>query len=198
MVIYALKDPNTKEIRYIGKTTKDPKKRFYAHCYPSPKTNQRHVYHWVMKLREGYQKPELLIIAHANTYEELNQLEKSCIAFARSIDLPLTNISSGGDGSVGFKRSAQTLEKMKIAQNRPHILEIKRKNAERQRIRGYLKEFGLKSRKTIYCSDGRQFSCVKDCVEQLKISQNSVFRIMKGQPGVLARKLNIRLSHSPF
>lgn len=197
MIIYVLKDPFTQEIRYIGKTTKELRKRWYAHTHLRESTKQRHIYRWIESLKTRGALPIAEQIAEASSYDELNELEKVCIAFARDIGLSLTNISAGGDGSVGFKRSPETIAKMRLAQGSLEARARKSRDAK-NRTPEFLANIHAKNNKPIYCSDGRFFKNATEAAEFLGQSHKTTYRAATGKIGRIFRKLGIRLSYEPF
>lgn len=91
--IYGLKDPETKEIRYVGKSN-NPKLRYRCHIKCSD-TSNNHKHGWIMELYRKNLKPELLILEETDE-EHWEEREKYWIKFGLDNDWPLTNISSGG------------------------------------------------------------------------------------------------------
>jgi hypothetical protein len=92
--IYALSDPDTGVIRYIGKAN-CAQKRFYGHLreYRRSKTP---VYCWIKSLRERGAEPTLTIITTCSK-GEWKAVEKEEIAKARAKDSRLLNVADGGD-----------------------------------------------------------------------------------------------------
>lgn len=93
--IYALKEPDTGEIRYIGKTN-DPKRRFPEHVRNANK-RRNYCERWIFSLREAGQKPILEIVDEA-PYEFRNPIEAAYIQFFREQGCELVNGTPGGDG----------------------------------------------------------------------------------------------------
>lgn len=91
--IYGLQDPETKEIRYIGKAN-NPNVRYRQHIKGGCLNNQ-HKRGWINALGKRGLKPELIIL---ETTDDKNweMREKYWIKFGIDNDWPLTNISSGG------------------------------------------------------------------------------------------------------
>lgn len=101
--IYALIDPTTGFIRYIGKGT-NPKARYCAHIRDAknPDKNSRKIA-WIRSLLYKCEKPILYIIEEVNK-AELNIREKLYIKVFRELGIPLTNMTEGGDGqSSGYQ-----------------------------------------------------------------------------------------------
>jgi group I intron endonuclease len=110
-VIYALCDPNTNQIRYIGYSTKLDRrlKEHYFAC--SLKTNT-HKNNWLKSLIANGQKAEVVILAEYADASVLPEQEINFIARYRSLGCKLTNTTVGGDGVVGRKWSEETKKRM--------------------------------------------------------------------------------------
>lgn len=91
--IYALVDPLTREIRYIGKAN-DARKRFKGHL--SEKRRKTPVYCWISALQEKGFIPELKILATCEP-EEWKEAERNAIAEARKNNSRLLNVADGRD-----------------------------------------------------------------------------------------------------
>jgi len=93
-LIYALCDPDTLEVRYIGKSNQ-PRKRFTTHLADKKRTYKTN---WINKLKSLNKLPKLKIIEEVqiNSWEEA---EKKWIAHYRHIyGNKLTNTTEGGEG----------------------------------------------------------------------------------------------------
>jgi|NOAtaT_6_FD_contig_121_457064_length_3462_multi_3_in_0_out_0_3 hypothetical protein len=98
-IIYGLVDPETDELRYIGKSITGmnrPKKHFYPSTLKSERTYKNK---WVNSVLKRCGKlPKVAILAEGTDEVSLNKLEIEFIAHARSLGIRLTNIQNGGDG----------------------------------------------------------------------------------------------------
>lgn len=106
--IYALRDPETLSIRYVGKTV-DPKLRLRKHC---TRKENNYKFSWVTSLRERGLKPEMVILEELEVErdEEWQPYEQKWILFMRSLGFCLTNLNSGGVG--GARPCEETRKKM--------------------------------------------------------------------------------------
>lgn len=89
--IYGLKDPETDEIRYVGKTN-NLKNRYHGHiCLCSTDTN-RHKASWIKSLRKRNLKPEMIVLEEVDDccWQEK---EKFWIDKYKNIGRGLTNIN---------------------------------------------------------------------------------------------------------
>lgn len=100
--IYVLRDPRTKEIRYVGKTIQGLKKRLAAHLVRSKK-KRTHRDCWIASLLAVGFVPEIEAIATAS--HDWPEEERRWIAHFRSIGCVLTNQSDGGEGTPGITLS---------------------------------------------------------------------------------------------
>lgn len=96
--IYALIDPNTQQVRYIGKT-KYLNKRYNAHINDSKKS---HKTNWIKSLKPLV--PELFILDVCDDLSWVN-LEQYWISQFKTWGFDLTNVTEGGEGSSGMKLS---------------------------------------------------------------------------------------------
>lgn len=94
--IYVLIDPNTKEVRYVGKSN-NPKRRYYKHCSRSKKNT--HKVNWINGLLNENKKPELQIIDEVPV-EDWVFWESYWISQFRTWGFCLTNHTDGGDGAT--------------------------------------------------------------------------------------------------
>jgi predicted DNA-binding protein YlxM (UPF0122 family) len=111
--IYALIDPNTGNIRYIGKSN-NPVKRLSGHiagCKKSP----THKNNWITSLLKENKKPSLKIIDEV-PINEWQMWEIFYIEKYRKEGFELTNLSDGGSGPTfqEYYDRAKTIEKMKL------------------------------------------------------------------------------------
>lgn len=128
--VYTHADPNTLEIRYVGK----------GHNRRAYSLSKRYKHHknWINTLKEKNQKPIVDMIESGLTEEEAYCREEYWIAKFRSLAYPLTNLTDGGTGILSFKHSEDTIERMRIAQkNRVHSKEEIAILVEYRRQHGY-------------------------------------------------------------
>lgn len=107
--IYALIDPVTSQIRYIGKTH-NPKYRYSHHVAPSSLRKKSHKTHWISSLIEKGVKPLIRIVAQVDE-EKANEMEIETIRRCRAMGIPLTNATDGGEGTPGYTPSFEQRKK---------------------------------------------------------------------------------------
>jgi len=108
--IYGLIDPQTKEIRYIGRSS-DPLRRRYEHHQLKRLKTQTHKNKWLLSLINKGLKAELKILEECN---ETNWAEREVFWIANTPNL--TNTTKGGEGEyVNHKPAIKEEVKKRIA-----------------------------------------------------------------------------------
>lgn len=92
--IYVLIDPFTKEIKYVGKTICDPKKRLAGHI-DEARQKEGEKSKWIKKLLSKKATPIIKVIDQVNE-SEWEDWEKYYIKSYREAGINLFNISEGG------------------------------------------------------------------------------------------------------
>lgn len=92
VAIYALCDPGTGEIRYIGKAN-DPRARLKSHLRDA-RRRATPVYRWISKLGKSNQQPRIQVLAWTDDWREE---ERRQIADLRAKGARLLNVAEGGD-----------------------------------------------------------------------------------------------------
>src|ERR1039457_6715431 len=96
--VYALCDPRTEEVRYVGQTGGTVEHRLNEHLWNAQKGVRLYLYNWVRSLK---QPPTYFILEECGTREELNDAERFWIDWYRRLGVRLTNLTDGGDGFLG-------------------------------------------------------------------------------------------------
>lgn len=91
--IYALVDPRTDAVRYIGKSIR-PKERLANHLNERSNSWRNH---WLRKMRADGVRPVLRILEVVES-DDWQTAERRWIAHGRALGWRLTNCTSGGDG----------------------------------------------------------------------------------------------------
>lgn len=123
--IYALSDPVTKQVRYIGKA-KDVKHRFTQHV-ANAETGYKA--NWIRGLKSRGMRPTVEVIEEVDE-TEWEVSERFWIAYFRFLGFSLMNIDLGGNGAhkvadsmrekcrlihLGKKRSAEARERLRLS-----------------------------------------------------------------------------------
>lgn len=141
--IYALVDPITDQIRYIGQTRYSLEKRLLGHFKDRQQLKHKNNYNanWIDKLYRNYKlKPIIkpIELFHVCTQEHLNEREIYWINYYRSIGCKLNNTSMDGYYYI-FNRKKDIDGKKLFCYNKNYELTIYKsgREAERQLGIGY-------------------------------------------------------------
>lgn len=106
--IYTLSDPNTNEVRYVGKTI-NTKRRYKQHLYDKRQTSHKHS--WIISLKKIGLKPIMKIIEECND----NWEEREIYWISKYNNL--TNHKLGGNGGDDYQRNInqESIEKIRQA-----------------------------------------------------------------------------------
>jgi hypothetical protein len=133
-IIYALVDPRTNEIRYIGQSSRGFKRPVH-HWDKTALRRDSHLHstRWIMQLIAEGKLPLIEVLEEVDACE-LNASEILWIARGRAFGWPLTNLTDGGGGILGFRdspksRSLKSKRALEVNSN-PEV--IKRKSAAQQ------------------------------------------------------------------
>lgn len=129
--IYELLDPESLEVRYIGKT-KNLKKRYNAHISVSKKKRTRKDC-WIQSLAKKGKKP-LMRVKTITIEKYINESEVLAIKEGKN----LTNQTMGGDGQSNIK--PEIISKIKITKCKNKKWNIKSKKSKK--VVGYSLETG--------------------------------------------------------
>lgn len=100
-LIYGLVDPRTKLVRYVGCSSKGTA-RPRQHREPGILTKDRtRKANWIRSLHAAGLDYEVAVLA-PSTKETLHDDERWWIAYGRASGWPLTNLTDGGDGTLGW------------------------------------------------------------------------------------------------
>jgi len=118
--IYALADPETKEIRYIGKSFR-VKERLMNHLNDSSKT---HKTNWIKSILKKGLRPELVILEELSDSEDWQAREIFWIKTAKESGWRLVNSTDGGDGVLNLSGEGKErmLQAWKGRKHKPETL----------------------------------------------------------------------------
>lgn len=130
-IIYALIDPRTLLVRYIGKSLtglERPKK----HRQCDPRKTGPYCRNWIKELLAVDLDYEIAVL-DVGTKENLSELECYWIAFGRACGWPLTNLTAGGDGFTGEFTAEHRAKLSAALRGRPVSANTRSKMAEKAR-----------------------------------------------------------------
>lgn len=116
MIIYALIDPRTNGVRYVGKTIRTPQRRLRRHlarCYLDEA--HTHKNRWLRQLLAAGIEPVITVLETCASESELNAAEIRHIAECRARGILLTNATDGGDGTSGWKATPESRARLSAA-----------------------------------------------------------------------------------
>lgn len=108
--IYALCEPDTFEIRYVGQTTQPLKKRLRQHISEGRKP-RNYRGKWIAKLLQSGATPTILVLDEV-LVNELDKAEMCWISNFRLLECRLVNGNDGGGGNQGIQMSTSTRAQM--------------------------------------------------------------------------------------
>ena len=120
-LIYVLKDPETMQVRYVGKTVNSLIARLGQHIYDSKKSKNHRAY-WIKKIIDSGKMPIIEQIDSC-TWKDSVGMETYYIQKYKNLGCNLVNETDGGEGTLGHKVSKETKEKHKAAarKNTPKV-----------------------------------------------------------------------------
>lgn len=118
VTIYALVDPSQNDpqgaIRYIGKSHKNPQRRLRQHVRAALRGSSYHCHRWIRTLLKRGLNPGLLILREVSA-ESASTAEREEIATWKARGARLTNLTEGGEGSLGYRASPEARAKLSKA-----------------------------------------------------------------------------------
>lgn len=123
LIIYALTDPRTGQVRYIGQSTTG-EARARAHMQPTKAAHSNtHKENWVNSLRADGLIYGVHVVEEAGCIADLDEAEIWWIAHGREQGWPLTNITAGGNvGARGRRATTEQRARMSEVQRaRPPV-----------------------------------------------------------------------------
>lgn len=98
--VYTLEDADTQEIRYVGLTRTSLKRRLSGHKRTARCGSNRRVYNW---LRKCQKIPSIKALETHASLHEAQEAEKFFIAYFKYVGVRLTNLTEGGEGTLGLR-----------------------------------------------------------------------------------------------
>lgn len=120
-LIYGLIDPDTDQVRYVGKSSSGLKRPSHHWLHKQLRERRDRCHNWVRSVLARGKIPIVKVLQETENSEALNELEKMWITNLRIQGCDLTNMTEGGDGIVG-----------------PMSLEVKEKISRARKLGNYI------------------------------------------------------------
>lgn len=201
-LVYGLQDPFNQQIRYVGKSSnglRRPRMHFYKSIYDGTEKGT-HCHNWIKKCISLNQEPKIIILNNCIDNSEAIQMEIFWIWYMKNIMFyKLTNITEGGEGSLGRKLSQKSKDKIgnknrgriKTEKERIDISNrMKINNPTKGKIRTIQERINTsiyKGRREILVHKAIDNSFVGKwnlasvCSKELNVSQNDICAVLKGR-----------------
>lgn len=111
-LVYALIDPITEEVRYVGKSEQGPA-RWREHLRKSSLAKGTHKDHWIESLLAQNLLPQMKVLEELKDPKDLFQAEEIWEQYYLHEGAYLTNEVPCGGGTRGYKHKASTIEKLR-------------------------------------------------------------------------------------
>lgn len=158
-------DPRNNLVRYVGKGMG---KRAY-------KLSERRGHHrnWIQSLKFQGLKPIVKLIENGLTEQQAFDLEKLTIAAYRRFEVPLTNLTAGGEGVSGGHWKLSDKTKHKMSKAKPENTRKKMGVAQAGNKKG--------AKQVIDLSSGVVFDSAKEAAESKGIKHNTLICQLSGK-----------------
>lgn len=119
-LLYGLLDPRSKNLRYLGITSRSLAQRFSEHLYPRH-MDKTYRANWIHQLRALNMQPIPVPLAEFSNRQDACDAEIWWAAKSKAAGLPMVNTAPGGDipHMLGRKHTPETRAKIQRALNRP-------------------------------------------------------------------------------
>lgn len=125
-LVYAVLDPDTCEVRYVGKTCQKLSSRISGHR-KSKENNHRA--NWFRSIYAKGKEPIFIVLEEC--YEGWQEVEQFWISYLLFLGANLTNATKGGEGAPGGVWKEESKEKQRKSACLPHRVEINRVNIKK-------------------------------------------------------------------
>jgi hypothetical protein len=109
--IYALIDPRTHELRYIGQTGRSLPARLTRHIRTAKDGTRAHMGAWIRGMLADGVSPELVVVEEHPNEQAADEAEQFWIEYFRSIGCRLVNRAIGGAAIRGWRHTSEQREK---------------------------------------------------------------------------------------
>ena len=156
--LYILKDPETEEIRYVGKTVKKLEYRLKQHI-SACKREKNHRTNWILSVINKNLKPLIEQIDECKWCESQAK-ETYWISYYKNLGYNLVNATEGGEGNLGWIQQEETINKRKET-NRKKLPKLYQYDLDGNLI--------------------KEWSSTAEAEEKLSLSSTGLCRCLKGK-----------------
>jgi hypothetical protein len=119
VIVYALIDPRTRQVRYVGETVRPARIRLSQHLRASREKTVPPVNAWLRGLEAEGAEPELMELECFGSKEAMHDGECYWIEQFRAMGAALLNIAPGGDSRKGYRHSKETRDRWRRERRGP-------------------------------------------------------------------------------
>lgn len=183
--IYALSDPTTSEVRYVGKTI-NLRKRYLKHLNPSSKC--KHCSAWIQGLLKEGLEPNQQVLETLSPDACWEPVEQKWIAYYKAAGCDLTNITAGGEGGATYGRLGKKNTPEHIKKSSRLGVSVKHTpESNKKRVEGIRRYYELNKRKVYqYGLDGlflQEWESAVDAANALSIAHSGITKVCRTQKG---------------
>lgn len=178
-VVYALLDPRTRAVRYVGKSSSGMR-RPRRHAVEARGGGKTHCDRWVRQLQASGFEYGIIILEDSGAGADLSARERWWIAFARAWGCALTNLTDGGEGKLGWVPSADTRARWRVTLARDDVRARKSAAAKAAQARPEVRQ---------HQSVGARIALARPGV---KAARDAALRCALARPDVIARRAAAR------
>lgn len=200
-LIYGLVDPRDGNLRYIGKSCQGIN-RAREHYYPSYlDVDRSYCGNWIRELKKVGLTFTWVIIQEFSDSEILSQAERHWISYFRTMGHRLTNLTLGGEGTLGFSPNLETRNKISLALKgrskskshcsaiskakrgkklQAHSEEWNKKISDSHRKSIKAKEKHKRQQRSIVDQFGTVYPSIKEAAQQLKVKPPNISAVLNG------------------
>lgn len=182
--IYYLSDSRG-NIRYVGKTKNELRKRLYKHIQESIESKRpTHKINWIKSLLDKGERPIINIIDEVPE-NEWTFWEEYWISQFKSWGFNLTNLTIGGEGGNGYKHTSHSKKKMsesklgnKLSENQKKKISesIKKKSSENPNYNHCHDKTHIIDKNLLYQKYINENLSLNKCAKFFETSKHTIFR----------------------
>lgn len=197
-VIYTLSDPDTNEVRYVGKTVKTFPQRLQDHLY-SVKKEHNYRSNWIKSILSRGKRPVIQYLDECS-WDCSQALEIYWISQFKTWGFRLVNLSQGGEGNLGLAPSQKNIDILRARSSKKVYQYDLAGNfiAEYSSCQEAANSLGIKSNSKIAaCARGTRRMCLKfqwsytkeDKIDKIRDSKRKGMKLSKAHRDIAVKTL---------